>query len=321
MKLLLLAFPDRVCRRRVADPRAGLMVGGRGVRLEADSVVREGDLFLALDPRDDGRGASREARVRVASLVRAEWLEELFPGAIVRAKSARFDEAREAVVGVHVVRYGDLVISEDQNVALEPELASTVLAEALMPRGLEFLREQESAASWLARYELLAQAMPEHDWPPLDDMAAAELIQAASQGKRGVAEVRKAPWPELLRGRLTYGQARLMDQEAPEAVVVPSGSRILLRYEAGRPPVLAVRLQELFGWVETPRVAGGRVPVLLHLLGPNYRPVQITDDLRSFWSQAYFQVRKDLRTRYPKHAWPDDPLSARAEAKGQRRAP
>src|SRR5262249_18839565 len=110
-----------------------------------------------------------------------------------------------------------------------------------------------------------------------------------------------------------------LDTEAPEALVVPSGSRIRLSYERGRPPVLAVRLQELFGWIDTPRVARGRVAVLLHLLGPNYRPVQVTDDLRSFWSAAYFQVRKALRARYPKHAWPDDPLTARPEAKGGRR--
>ena len=318
LRLLLVAFPDRVCRRRASDPMAGLMVGGRGVRLEPDSVVREGDLFLALDPRDDGRGPSREARVRISSLVRAEWLDDLFPGSVVREKSARFDEARRRVVGLHVVRYRDLAIEEDQHVALDPALASKVLAEALILRGLEFIREQEAASSWLARFELLARAMPEHDWPPLDDAAVAELIEQAARGRRTVEEVRQAPWVDLLRGRLSYAQACLMDQEVPEALTVPSGNRVKLRYESGKPPVLAVRLQELFGWTGTPRVAGGRVAVLLHLLGPNYRPVQVTDDLRSFWSHAYFQVRKDLKNRYPKHAWPDDPLSARAEAKGRR---
>ncbi len=321
LRLLLVAFPDRVCRRRASDPTAGLMVGGRGVRLEPDSVVRDGDLFLAIDPRDDGRGTSREARVRISSLVRAEWLEGVAPGAVVVEKSARFDEARQRVVGVHVVRYRDLVIEEDHHVALDPGLASNVLAGALIPRGLDLIREQESAASWLARFDLLARAMPEHDWPALDGEAVAALIEAAARGKRTVEEVRAAPWADLLRGRLSFAQARLMDREAPEALVVPSGNRVRLRYEAGSPPVLAVRLQELFGWAETPRIAAGRVAVLLHLLGPNYRPVQVTDDLRSFWSQAYFQVRKDLRNRYPKHAWPEDPLSARAEAKGQRRPP
>jgi ATP-dependent helicase HrpB len=237
----------------------------------------------------------------------------------VRERSARFDEARGRVVGVHVVRFRDLPIEESDHAGVDPELASRVLAEALGSRGLDFLREHEGAATWLARSELLAAAMPELGWPTLDEAAVAELIGAASRGRRSVEEVRNVPWIDLLRGRLPYALARLLDEEAPEALAVPSGNRIKLRYEAGRPPVLAVRLQELFGWTETPRIAGGRVPVVLHLLGPNFRPVQITDDLRSFWSDAYFQVRKDLRNRYPKHSWPEDPLRARAEARGGRR--
>jgi ATP-dependent helicase HrpB len=112
---------------------------------------------------------------------------------------------------------------------------------------------------------------------------------------------------------------RLFDQHAPQAIAVPTGNRIHINYSSGERPVMAVRLQELFGWTHTPTVAGGRVPVVLHLLAPNYRPVQITDDLRSFWSTAYFQVRKDLRVRYPKHSWPEDPLTAQPEAKGKRR--
>jgi len=122
-----------------------------------------------------------------------------------------------------------------------------------------------------------------------------------------------------LKSRLTHAQNRILDEQAPESLTVPSGNRIRLSYEPDRPPVLAARLQELFGWIDTPRVAGGRVAVVLHLLGPNFRPVQITDDLRSFWATTYFQVRKDLRARYPKHAWPEDPLTAKPEAKGGRR--
>ena len=110
-----------------------------------------------------------------------------------------------------------------------------------------------------------------------------------------------------------------MEREAPERLPVPSGSRIALQYEHGRPPVLAVRIQEVFGLADTPRVAGGRVPVLLHLLAPNYRPQQVTDDLASFWANTYPQVRKELRARYPKHAWPEDPWSAPAERRPRRR--
>jgi ATP-dependent helicase HrpB len=110
---------------------------------------------------------------------------------------------------------------------------------------------------------------------------------------------------------------QVLRREAPEAIEVPSGSRIRLQYRPDLPPILAVRLQEIFSWRDTPRLAAGRVPLLLHLLGPNFRPVQITDDLRSFWATTYFQVRKDLRVRYPRHSWPDDPMNAMPQAKGR----
>ena len=290
LRLLLLAFPDRVCRRRDGNPTAGLMVGGRGVRLGPESVVREGELFLAIDPRDDRGGTSGEAIVRIASLVRAEWLEAMFPGSIRREKSARFDEDRGRVVGIHTVFYRDLVIEEGEGVAVDPDLAGRVLAQAITPRGLGFILEHDEAATWVARYNLLRRAIPEADLPPLDEPTVARLIEDACQGRRGIEELRRVTWVESLRSLLTYAQSRLMDEQAPESILVPSGNRVRLRYEADRPPVLAVRLQELFGWTGTPRIAGGRVPVVLHLLGPNYRPVQITDDLASFWSDAYFQV-------------------------------
>jgi ATP-dependent helicase HrpB len=125
----------------------------------------------------------------------------------------------------------------------------------------------------------------------------------------------------LIESQLPYPLNRLLDQHAPETLAVPTGNRIRLTYGDNQSPILAVRLQELFGLADTPRLAGGRVPVLLHLLAPNYRPVQITTDLKSFWSDAYFHVRKDLRAQYPKHSWPEDPLTAPPQAKGSRRPP
>ena len=122
----------------------------------------------------------------------------------------------------------------------------------------------------------------------------------------------------LLEGHLDRHQARELREGAPESLSLPGGRRVRLIYEAGRPPVLAARLQDLFGWTETPRVAGGGVPVLLHILGPNGRPVQVTEDLRSFWTTTYFQVRKDLRGRYPKHSWPDEPLRAQPISSNRR---
>jgi ATP-dependent helicase HrpB len=124
---------------------------------------------------------------------------------------------------------------------------------------------------------------------------------------------------EAVQGRLTHAQRQAVEREAPERLQVPSGSRIALRYELGRSPILAVRIQELFGLSETPRIAGGRVRVLLHLLAPNYRPQQITDDLAGFWTNTYAQVRKELRARYPKHAWPEDPAHAPPQQRPRRR--
>ena len=161
--------------------------------------------------------------------------------------------------------------------------------------------------------------MPEHAWPLFDEQELGDLLVEAARGKRSLEEVKRANLGASLRARLAYPLDRLLDQHAPESIEVPTGNRIRLTYPLNQPPVLAVRLQELFGWTDTPRIAGGRVPVKLELLGPNYRPVQVTDDLRNFWATTYFQVRKDLRARYPKHSWPEDPLTATPQAKGARR--
>jgi ATP-dependent helicase HrpB len=124
---------------------------------------------------------------------------------------------------------------------------------------------------------------------------------------------------QAIKGLFTWQQLQTIDREAPERIEVPSGSRIAVQYEPSRPPILAVRIQEVFGLHETPRVAGGRVPVLMHLLAPNMRVAQVTDDLRSFWANTYSLVRKDLRARYPKHAWPEDPYTAIAQRRPGRR--
>jgi ATP-dependent helicase HrpB len=318
LRWILLAYPDRVARRRGPSDSTGVMVGGRGVRLRPESVVREAEYFVALDPRDQRRRGTREALVATASAVRLEWLEAHFPASLRRERSARFDEARKRVQGVVQLWYRDLLLREEATAALDPEAASSALAAALRGQAAELFARDEAAAQWLARLDLLARWMPEAGWPAFDAPALADLLATACSGKRSVDEVMRAGLVPLLRGRLGFAQSRLLDAEAPERLTVPSGQSHRLTYEPGRPPVLAVPLQELFGWTETPRVAAGRAAVLLHLLGPNFRPVQVTDDLKSFWATTYFQVRKELRARYPKHAWPEDPLAARAQA-GTRR--
>jgi len=320
LRWIMLAYPDRIARRRADGGSLGVMVGGRGIRLGPESVVRDSEFFVALDPREDRRGGMLEARVRSASAIHYEWLEHSFPESVRRERTVVFDEQRQRVVGRNALWYLDLLVREDLNAAVDDATASRVLTESLRPRASDFFRGDEAAVNWLARLQFLRQWVPESDLPDVDATVLAELLEAVCMGRRGVAEVRQVALIPFLHGRLTHAQGRFLEEHAPEAITVPSGNRARLTYEPDRPPVLAVRLQELFGWADTPRLAMGRVPVVLHLLGPNFRPVQITDDLRSFWATAYFQVRKDLRARYPKHAWPDDPRTATAESKGRNRS-
>lgn len=311
LQLLILAYPDRVARRRGAE-ETGVMVGGRGVRLAPESVVRERELFLALDPREERRRGTLELRVSIASEARLEWLEELVPQSIRRERLTRYDADRERVIAMNQLWYEDLLLREDPAPPADAREASTALFEALRPRAAAFFREDEAAAAWLARHEFVRLAVPELEWPAINDEALVDQFPFLCHGKSRASEVREAAKVPYLEGMLTPAQLRELDQSAPETITIPSGRRVRLTYEPGRQPVLSAKLQELFGWTETPRLARGRVPLLLELLGPNFRPVQVTSDLKSFWTTTYAQVRKDLRGRYPKHPWPEDPLTARA---------
>jgi ATP-dependent helicase HrpB len=315
----LLAYPDRVVRRRANDPSTGVMVGGGGVRFSAESTVKRGEFVVAIEARHDQRSAAREALVRIAGQVQVDWLEEMFPQSVRRDRSLVFDESRQRVVGLGTTWYRDLLLREDRDAPVDPAQTGPVLAQALRPRARETFDSNERAASWLARARFITSAMPDHNVPAFDDAMLGDVIEEACDRKKSVDDVRRAPLVALLQAKLPYQLNRLIDEHAPETIEVPSGSHIRLDYASGQRPVLAVRLQEIFGWTDTPRVAGGRVPILLHILGPNFRPVQVTDDLRSFWATTYAQVRKDLRVRYPRHAWPDDPLHAKPQAKGGRR--
>ncbi|MCA9564475.1 MAG: ATP-dependent helicase HrpB, partial [Myxococcales bacterium] len=169
-----------------------------------------------------------------------------------------------------------------------------------------------------ARVELLREHMPELGLRSIDEEAVRALLPTLAAGETSFASMRRKPFVEMLLGLLDYPSQAALEQHMPERIEVPSGSRIRLDYEPGKPPVLAVRIQEMFGLAETPTVAGGRLRVMLHLLAPNMRPQQVTQDLAGFWARTYPDVRKDLRGRYPKHDWPDDPLSA-APLRGTRR--
>ena len=307
LRSLLAAFPDRVARRRERGSDRAVMVGGRGVRLGAESVVHTAELFVCVDIEGGRRGERAESLVRQASAVDEGWL----PQAMLRtAADVAFDEKLERVVGTVKSMYRDLVLAEK---SVTPPLAeaSRLLAEraaAAPSRALSL--EDAEVRRFLDRVGSLALWMPELSLPAFDERALAAVARELSEGRRSFDEIRRAPLLELLEARLSHQQRRSLREQAPESITVPSGSKIRLGYEIGRAPVLAARIQELFGMRDSPRVAGGRVAVVVHLLAPNGRPQQVTDDLGSFWRNTYAEVRKELRARYPKHSWPEDPLTA-----------
>jgi ATP-dependent helicase HrpB len=316
LKWLLLAYPDRVVKRRGVE-RTGVMVGGRGVRLGPESSVGDADLYLALDAREDRRAGLLEISVSLASAIELEWLIDLFPAAIRRERLTSYDESRGRVVCAQKLWYHDLLLREDLSAAVDADQAGRVLAQALRPEAPRLIRASPQADFWLTRIDFVMQALPELSWPEYSDDILGDVLELTCQGKTSKDEIEQVDFVPYLQSRLAPGQLRELQESAPMVLTIPSGKQVRLTYERGRPPVLAVRLQELFGWTETPRVARGRVAVLLHLLGPNNRPVQITNDLRSFWTTTYHQVRKDLRGRYPKHAWPEDPFTAQPSKKGK----
>jgi ATP-dependent helicase HrpB len=315
LRALLAAFPDRVARRREAGSRRGVMVGGRGVRLAPGSGLLEPELFVCVDV-DAGQA---ETLVRQASAVQRDWLP---PESLSARVEVAFDQETERVSARRRLFFEDLVLEETPAALPADEETAAVLAAAAAERLERVLPAPDSpAGAYLTRLRCLREWLPELDLPAFDEPQLRELLPWLCHGCRSFADLRAADWLGAVQGKLTHAQRQAVEREAPERLEVPSGSRLALRYEVGRPPVLAVRIQEVFGLRDTPRVAAGRVPVLLHLLAPNYRPQQVTDDLASFWTNTYPQVRKELRARYPKHAWPEDPWSAVPQRGPKRRRP
>lgn len=325
LRALLDAYPDRVTRRRGKHDMRAVMIGGRGVRLGDESVVKEAELFVAVELGGGKKGgtsggtsggARGEAWVRLASAIERDWLS---PEAIKTHDEILYDAELDRVIGRRQSLYHDLLLDETE-VPPSAEDAAAALAvaasedlERALPLG------DAAVTSFLARARCLTEWMPELELPAFDDDHLRQLLPHLAAGRRSFADLRRAPLLEILQGTLGYEQLETIERHAPERLEVPSGSRIRLDYEPGKPPVLAARIQELFGLAETPRVAAGKVPVTMHLLAPNMRPQQVTQDLESFWERTYPEVKKELQGRYPKHAWPDDPWNATPERRPRRR--
>jgi ATP-dependent RNA helicase HrpB len=320
LELVLAGYPDRVCRRREPGRPGAVMVGGRGVELDASSGVREAELFVALSADAGRRGLHSTSLVRLASAVDEAALASRFSELISTQEELVFDEQQEAVVSRRRRRFVDLVLADEPGPAPDPAQTAALLAAAAAERFERLFAPDKEATQLLGRLRLAAAhlARGQQAWPDVSPAGLQALLPELCYGKRSLQELRGIDWAAELSGRLSHAQRALLDGELPPRLPVPSGRAKIIDYSVD-PPVLAVKLQELFGQTETPAVARGKVRLLLHLLAPSGRPVQVTQDLRSFWDRTYAEVRKDLRGRYPKHPWPEDPYTAPATSRTKRR--
>lgn len=299
---LAVAYPDRLAKRRGPSERRGVMVGGRGVKLEQHSTVDRAEFFLCLDV--DAGGS--EARVRQAAAVAVAWLPEEFHSL---REERFFNPTTAAVVTRRREYFLDLLLNETPIETPADEQTALLLGGAAAERFERLLPPKDKALhSLMSRMRWLSRELPSAPLPSLEPGELAATIAGWCYGYRKLDDLKQLPWKALFESSLSSTGRKLLDHQAPESVQLPSGRVVWLAYQVGQPPVLAARIQEFFGWKETPRLAEGRIPLLLHLLAPNGRVQQITDDLASFWANTYPTVRKELRGRYPKHAWPENPL-------------
>jgi len=315
--LLAFAYPDRIARRRSGSDNRFLMSNGRGaVFTQAEPLAAADTLVIA---HLDG---SAEARIYLAARLHYEQLLQYRAALVTAVTQVDWDEREHCVQARRQQRIGELVLTDRRWEEAPVELIASALLAGIRRAGPAALPWNEAARSCQARMAFMYQHAAQ-DWPDVGDAALMETLEdwllPYLTGMSRLAHLQRLDLEAALLAQLPWQQQRQLDDLAPTHLRVPSGSRVRLDYSQAV-PVLAVRLQELFGLTVTPCVAGGKVPVLIHLLSPARRPVQITQDLAAFWKGSYHEVRKELKGRYPKHHWPEDPLQAQPTTRTRRKS-
>jgi ATP-dependent helicase HrpB len=290
---VLTAFPDRVARRR--KDKQLLLSSGGSATLASDAGV---DFLVAVDIED--RRENAQPLVRLYCPIEPAWLLDLFPDRVVERNRVEWNRAAERVEAVNALLYDQLAIEETRGGAVDPGQAAALLAERALDAGIERFVDRESLGEFLARTEFASA----HAAIPKIDIESA--FRELCTGLKSFAELKTAA-ASMIPMLEQRANARLLNQIAPDRIKLPSGRYSKVHYDAGKPPWIASRLQDFFGLRETPRIANGKIPLVVHLLAPNQRPVQTTTDLAGFWQRLYPQVRKELSRRYPKHSWPENP--------------
>lgn len=308
--LLAFAYPDRIAQQRPQDPQRYLLAQGRGAKLSR----RQGQQASAWLVAALVDAATGEALIHLAQSVSPALLRKHLADRIRVESRVEWDAQAEQIVARREEKLGELVLGSQMLDSPPPEAVMAALIAGIRAKGIEALPWTAAARQLQARLRFLREQGPDENWPDLDDASLLETLEIwlapYLAGMRSLRALERLDLHDILAAQLDWPQRSRLEEGAPGQIAVPSGSQIRLDYLSGDAPVLAVKLQELFGLADTPRVAWGKVPVVLHLLSPARRPIQVTRDLKGFWERTYFEVRKELKGRYPRHPWPDDPWQA-----------
>jgi ATP-dependent helicase HrpB len=320
--LLAFAYPDRIGRRRAGSDARYTLANGRGAHFADTQSLGRQDLIVAVDLDD----RERDARILLAApLARAD-LERHFADQIVRTESVEWSSRDQAVIARRVIRLDAAVLEEQPLPEIPADAARAAMLTGARELGITAFNWTRDARDLQARMEFVRKHAPDASsgWPAVDDASlAATMDDWLAPWLDGITRkdhLSRISLTEALRALLPWDQQRKLDELAPTHLQVPTGSNIRIDYLDESAPVVAVRLQEVFGLEKTPMIGGGRVPITFKLLSPAQRPVQVTKDLAGFWRGSYADVRKDMRGRYPKHYWPENPLEAEP-VRGVRRKP
>jgi ATP-dependent helicase HrpB len=303
-KCILIGFSDRVGRRIDSGTLRCELVHGRRGTLARESVVHNTNLLVAAEIREvEGKDKTVNTILSLATVVEQKWLQELFPEDIAGAPRVFYDATTKRVYAEEQLRFRDLVIGTRRVDPPPADPAAKLLAEEVIAGRLVLNDWDHAAEQWILRLNLLSQWCPELALPPINDEDRRHLIEQICHGAFGYKDIKDKPVKGILKAWLSPALQDLLDKHAPERLNLSNGKTPKISYELGNPPHIALRIQELYDINTTPKIAMGRVPVLLHVLAPNMRPVQITQDLAGFWREHYPRLKQELQRKYPKHEW------------------
>lgn len=310
MPLLARAFSDRIARRRGQEGRYQL-ANGMGAMLDADDALGRHEWLIA--PLLLQGSASPDARILLAQPLDIASLVQACPDLLRQSDTVEWDEAQGTLKAWRRMRIGQLTVSVQPLAKPSEEELHQAMLNGIRDKGLAVLNWTPEAEQFRLRLHCAAKWLPEYDWPAVDEASLLATLEnwllPHMTGVQSLRSLKSLNVTQALRGLLDYAMLQRLDSELPGHYTVPTGSRITIRYHEDNPPALAVRMQEMFGEAKTPTIAQGRVPLVLELLSPAQRPLQITRDLSAFWQGAYREVQKEMKGRYPKHVWPDDPAN------------